>query len=221
MDTYKNTDHKRIRDICPFNIYGRIVYKMESGCLDFYSLLNYKGNKTLLWEKSRLSLERDWGKNNVHITVELEQYEQILKSVLSICHFNYLKQFMIKLFRNNLYFKNITSKFADSGIMCNSCKLVAEDRIHFFRCRNHNDIIQKLFFCFTHLKLFSKVAEIEPLFYNTSLPLNHPTNLIYISTIKCMYNLRYLEIVPTFTIVKNHISQFVATTVQMYLGDQN
>ena len=84
----------------------------------------------MLWGKLRLSLERDWEKN-VHITIKLEQYEQIIKSVLSMRHFNYLKQFMIKLFRNNLYFKNVTSKFTDSGIMCNACKIQAENRINF------------------------------------------------------------------------------------------
>ena len=107
MDTYKHTDQKRIRDVCPFNIYGKIVYK-KFGCSYFYNLLNFKANKTLLWEKSILSLERDWGKNDVHITAENKRYEQIIKYVLSMRHFNYLKQFMIKLFRNNLYFKNIT-----------------------------------------------------------------------------------------------------------------
>ena len=165
------------------------MYKTKSGCSYFYSLLNFKANKTLLWEKSRLSLERDWEKNNVNITLEIEQYEQIVKSVLSIHHFNYLKQFMIKLYRNNLYFKNITSKFADSGIMCNSCKSAAEDRIHFFRCKIHTEIIQKLFFCFTQIDLLKKIPEIEPFFFNTTIPLNHPTNILYISTIKLMYYL--------------------------------
>ena len=108
MDTYKHTDQKRICDTCPFNIYGKIVYKRKSGCSYFYSILNFKANKTLLWEKSRISLEKDWEKNNVNVTVKIEEYEQIIKSVLSMRHFNYLKQFMIKLFRNNLYLKNIT-----------------------------------------------------------------------------------------------------------------
>ena len=36
-----------------------------------------------------------------------------------------------------------------------------------------------------------------------------------------MYNLRHIEIVPTFTIVKNHILPFVATAVQIYPNDQN
>ena len=127
---------------------------------------------------------------------------------------------MVKLYRNNLYFKNITSKFADSGIMCNSCKCAAEDRIHFFRCKVHTEIIQKLFLCFTQINLLKKIPEIEPFFFNTTLPLNHPTNILYISTIKLMYNLSYQEIVPTFAIVKGHISIFVATAIYMFPGDK-
>merc|ERR1712154_5288 len=76
-----------------------------------------KHNKTLLWEKSRIALERDWEKININITIEINQYKNIIRSVLRMKHHNYLKQFMLKLFRNNLYFKNVTSKFTESGIM--------------------------------------------------------------------------------------------------------
>ena len=99
-------------------------------------------------------------------------------------HFNYLKQFMIKLFRNNLYFKNITSKFTDSVIMCNSCKIEPEDIIHFFKCKIHNEFIQKLFKSLIYLELLENTPKNGPFFHNTSLPLNQPTNLIYISIIK-------------------------------------
>ena len=137
MDTYSLADKNKIRDNSPFNIYGRIVFKLRSGCSYFYRLLNFKANKTLLWETSRLSLEKDWEKHNISITIEIEQYEQIIRAVLNIRHFNYLKQFMIKLLRNNLYFKNVTLKFSDSETICNSCKSEKEDRLHFFKHVRH------------------------------------------------------------------------------------
>ena len=103
-------------------------------------------------------------------------------------HHNYSKQFMIKLFRNNLYFKNITSKFADTCIQCNSCKLANEDRIIFLSAI----LIKKLFKNFSHaspiLKSLKK-TNIEPFLYNTTLTINHPTNLIFISVIKFLFNL--------------------------------
>ena len=133
---YKTEDLRQTWGTCPFNIYGRIVYKANKGSAYYYLLLSYKNNKTLLWEKSRISLERDWEKANLDITIEVKQYENIIKSVLRMKHHNYLKQFMVKLFRNNLYFKNVTSKFSDSGTVCNSCKEHPDNRPHFFLCKN-------------------------------------------------------------------------------------
>lgn len=60
LDIYKNADQKQICETCPFNIYSRIIFKTKSVCSHYYSLLNCKANKTLLWEKARISLERDW-----------------------------------------------------------------------------------------------------------------------------------------------------------------
>ena len=108
QDLYKSADMRQIRETNPFNIYGRIVYKSKKGSAYYYTLLAYKHNKTLLWEKSRIALERDWEKVNINITIEISQYENIIRSVLRMKHHNYLKQFMLKLFRNNLYFKNVT-----------------------------------------------------------------------------------------------------------------
>ena len=129
------------------------MYKTKSGCSYFYNILNFKANKTLLWEKSRLSLEKDCEKNNVNITIKIDLYEKIINSILNMKHSNYLKQFMIRLYRNNLYFKNVTSKFAESEIMCNSCKNEPENRIHFYKCKIHTEIIQKLFTCFIKIGL--------------------------------------------------------------------
>ena len=120
------------------------MYKAKKGSAYYYTLLSYKHNKTLLWEKSRISLERDWEKANINVTIDIKHYENIIKSVLKMKHHNYLKQFMVKLFRNNLYFKNITSKFSDSGIICNSCKEFPENRPNFFHCKNNPKTILML-----------------------------------------------------------------------------
>ena len=132
--------------------------------------------------------------------------------VLSMRKFKNLMQFILKLFRNNLYFKNITSILTDPGIMCNSCKIEPEDRIHFFRCKIHNEIIQRLFQSFVTLKILKQIPKIEPFFYNVSLPINHPSNIIFFSTIKYMYNLRFLEIVPSIALVKTLVTKFTEKT---------
>ena len=212
---------RQTRETCPFNIYGRIVYKAKKGSAYYYTLLSYKHNKTLLWEKSRISLERDWEKTNIHVTIDIKQYKNIIRSVLRMKHHNYLKQFMVKLFRNNLYFKNVTSKFSDSGLLCNSCKEHPENRPHFFLCKIHSEIIQKLHSCFINLNLLKTAPSITPYFFNSTISINHPTNLIYISTIKYMYNLRFDEIVPNLPLIQNHISRFVSVSVEMYPHDNN
>ena len=84
MDTYKTADMRQIRETCPFNIYGRIVYKSKKGSAYYYTLLSHKYNKTLLWEKSRISLGRDWEKAIMHVTIDIKEYENIIKSVLRI-----------------------------------------------------------------------------------------------------------------------------------------
>ena len=167
------------------------------------------------------SLEIDWEKANINVTIYIKHYENIIKSVLKMKHHNYLKQFMVKLFKNNLYFKNITSKFSDSGILCNSCKKFPENRLHFFLCKIHSEIIQKLFSCFINLNLLKTAPSITPYFYNSTISINHPTNLIFISTIKYMYNLRFDEIVPNLPLIKSRISRFVSTSVEMYPHDNN
>ncbi len=123
---------------------------------------------------------------------------------------------MIKLFRNNLYFKNVTAKFTDSGTKCFSCKTQNKDRVHFYLCEKHIVIIKKLFQCFVNLKFLKKIPEIVPFFFNNMMPTNHPTNIIYITVIKFMYNLRYSELIPNLQCVGNHVSRFVATANEMY-----
>ena len=90
-DVYNNAVRRQLRETCPFNIYGRIIFRTKSGCAYYYSLLNHKMNKTLLWENSRLSLERDWEKHNVHVTIEIPKFEKVIKSILEIKHQSYLK----------------------------------------------------------------------------------------------------------------------------------
>ena len=202
-----------------FQYLRKNCFQIKKGCAYYYSLLSHKNNKTLLWENSRKSLEKDWEKVNLNTTIKINQYEKIIKSVLSMKHHNYLKQFMVKLFRNNLYFKNITSKFSDSGTICNSCKEHPENRPHFFLCIKHLTIIEKLNCCFINLKILKTSPSISPYFFNSTISINHPSNLIFISTMKFMYNLRFDETVPNLPLVQNHISRFVSTSIKMYPDD--
>jgi hypothetical protein len=166
-----------------------------------------------------MSLERDWEKQNIHLTIKIADFEEIIKTILNMKHHNYLKQFMIKLFRNNLYFKNVTSKFTDTGLQCHSCKTNEENRTHFFLCKIHNEILQKLFKCFINLKILKRAPEISPFFFNNTMPINHPSNILFIAVAKFMYNLRYSEEIPNLQRVKYHVMRFVCTAIEMYPSD--
>ena len=51
------------------------------------------------------------------------------------------------------------------------------------------------------------------------MSINHPSNILFISVAKFMYNLRYSEIIPNLQCVKNHVSRFVSTAIEMYPSD--
>ena len=105
------------------------------------------------------------------------------------------------------------------GTICNSCKESQENRPHFFTCKIHAEIINKLYTCFVNLKLLKTTHNIAPYFYNHTISINHPTNLILIWTYKYMYNLRFDEIVPNIPLIKSHVSKFVSTAIEMYPYD--
>ena len=180
-----------------------------------------KKSKKFCYRRWNLKFSCNWEKANINKAIDINQYENIIKSVLKMKHHDCLKQFMVKLFRNNLYFKNVTLKFSDSGIICNSCKESPENRPHFFLCKIHSEIIQKLFSCFVNLHLLKTAPSITPYFYNSTISINHPTNLIFISTIKYMYNLRYDETIPNLPLIRSHVSRFVSTASEMYPQDND
>ena len=108
---------------------------------------------------------------------------------------------------------------SQSGIICNACKDFPENRPHFFMCSIHTGILQKLFACFVQLKLLKIAPNTIPYFYNHTISINHPTNLIHISTLKYMYNLRFEEIIPNLPLVSSHISKFVSIEIEMHPYD--
>ena len=130
--------------------------------------------KPSCWKNQENPWKETGKKVNLNTTFEINQYEKNHQSVLSMKHHNYLKQFMVKLFRNNLYFKNIKSKFSDSGTICNSCKEHHITRPHFFLCNTHLTIIKKLSCCFINSEILKTSPSMTPYFFNPTLSINHP-----------------------------------------------
>ena len=68
-------------------------------------------------------------------------------------------------------------------------------------------------------KSLKKPPKIPPFFYNTTMSINHPSNILFIYVAKFMNNLRYKEVIPNLQCVKNHVSRFVSTAIEMYPSD--
>ena len=66
IDTYKTADLRQTRDTCPFNINGRIVYKVKTGSAYTFVI---QTQQDASMEKSRISLEKDWEKTNIRVTI--------------------------------------------------------------------------------------------------------------------------------------------------------
>ena len=140
---------KRIRYIKPpisnFNIYGRIVHKKAKGCSYFYKLLSVH-DKSYGWEASCCCMERDLVDFDPNYIFEREHFFLNVKRIMNLNFFNRIKQFMIRLFHNNLFLgdkasnkmKNITQK-------CYAFGSHPETRVELMmNCSRTNNILQFL-----------------------------------------------------------------------------
>ena len=85
-----------------YNIYGRLVTKRKKECSYFYSLLNTH-SKTDGWVKCCTKLESE--AENEGLNWECDEYDILMrvKQVYKTPYLNRLKQFFLRLLRNNLY----------------------------------------------------------------------------------------------------------------------
>ena len=85
-----------------FNAYGRIVHKKAKGCSSFYRLLNFDEKKDG-WDKACRGMERDLFDFNPSYCFDSETFYANVKKIVNLNYFNRIKQFMIRLYRNNLF----------------------------------------------------------------------------------------------------------------------
>ena len=94
-----------IRGIKPsigvFNIYGRIVHKKAKGCSHFYELLSTH-DRSDGWESPCNKMESDLTNLDPSYDFDRESFFNNVKKIMSIKYFNRIKQFMIRLYRNDL-----------------------------------------------------------------------------------------------------------------------
>ena len=115
-----------------FNLYGRIITKKARGCSYFYELstANAKSDGWIQLELKLLSEMAEF-KNDKHY--ENEDYMRFVKEILKMPYLNRLKQFLLRLLRNNLLLgnraKNVKSTEESKCYICNDHK---ETRVMLF-----------------------------------------------------------------------------------------
>ena len=87
------------------NAYGRIVHKKAKGCSNFYKLLSFNDKKDG-WDSNSRSMEQDLTDFDPNYIFEIDEFFLTVKKIMSLNFFNRIKQFIIRLFRNNLFLGN-------------------------------------------------------------------------------------------------------------------
>ncbi len=123
---------------------------------------------------------------------------------------------MIRLLRNNLYFRNVTSNFADHTNQCYICHKSTDNRIHFITCNVHEGLLNNLREEMRKIKLVSNFPTNLPYFFDTEIDANHHVNIIFMLTLNFLYSLRYSETIPNIEMVKLHIRRLSKLLQIMY-----
>ena len=89
-----------------YNVYGRLVTKRKKGCSFFYSLL-YAHAKADGWSKCCVKMEYEAENAGLDWECDMFQIIEIVKQVNKTPYLNRLKQFFLRLLRNNLFFWKI------------------------------------------------------------------------------------------------------------------
>ena len=115
-----------------FNLYGRIVTKKSKGCSYFYGLLctKYKADG---WISPELKLLAEMTEHTDNLSYENDSYMNYVKQILKMPYLNRLRQFLLRLLRNNLLLGN----------RAKTVKTIDNDNCYI--CNNHRETRTGLF----------------------------------------------------------------------------
>ena len=103
---------------------------------------------------------------------------------------------MLKLLRNNLYFKNVTYHRNDYSNQCLTCSNNVKNGIHFIHCSMHSAIMKEIIDQMIKAKLILNFQKELSFFFNYQDDINHPSDIVYISTLHSIYSLRFSSTPP-------------------------
>ncbi len=145
-----------------YNIYGRIVTKRKKGCNFFYSLLNAHA-KSDGWHKCSRKLEYEAECENLNWDCDVFLITELVKQVNRTPYLNRLKQFFLRLLRNNLFFGK--NKHAPSPT-CVICGKHPEKRIPALMvCEVTVSLVDRLSHFLSEADLLKQGGQIECFLY--------------------------------------------------------
>ena len=104
------------------------------------------------WTNACNSLERDALDTSPPVDLDNKLFEGEIKKTMKLCYFNKLKQFMVRLYRNNLFLNKNAEKWKNGDSdKCWTCNKDHETCFHLFlSCEKTTDIF--LFYAELRLK---------------------------------------------------------------------
>ena len=137
---------------------------------------------------------------------------------LNMKGFNKLEQFMLKLIRNNIFFKMsfairiITSIFN----ICLSCAQHIQNIKHFVCCNICETLQNTIVSQILDISLISDFPKELTFFFNDQENINHSSHVVYISTLHFIYSLRHSSTPPNLDLVKSNVAPITSLAVVMF-----
>ena len=100
-------------------------------------MINYGKKKYDCWHNAQISLEQEILKHKNYYQFEKNTFNSNMKQLLYLKDFNSLKEFGLRLFRNNLFLNLKSYKWEkDKSKLCTHCQEKNETRLQFMvRCK--------------------------------------------------------------------------------------
>ena len=170
-----------------YNVYGRLVTKRKKGCNFFYSLLNTHA-KSDGWHKCSLKMEHEAECEGLSWDCDVFLITELVKQVNKTPYLNRLKQFFLRLLRNNLFFGK--TKYALSPT-CVICGKHPEKRIPALMvCEVTTSLVDRLSHFLSEANLLNQGSQIECFLYKF-YKFNSVENLSLVILWDFMYKARF------------------------------
>ena len=174
-----------------FNAYGRIVHRKAKGCSNFYKLLSFEDKKDG-WEAACRGMERDLLDFDPNYNFEPQTFYENVKKIMDLDYFNRIKQFMLRLYRNNFFLGNKGKKTDRNDIVkCFLCGNHIENRMEtLLNCSRSNTILQFLIRILRKAGILSRGCQID-MYVFKGYPINSAENISLMYTWKYIYNSKF------------------------------